>query len=530
MADALTSRLEVEKKRKQHSNENDGHHAKRRSTKSRGNPLKERVSQLEEDLSKYPEDEAKISELVGLLDAQDSQSPQNALVAVTLCRVFIRLMVANPSAITERKGPANLYQKYQRTLTLSLSDETSTVAPTWLELQIRLLKAEAEHLNTNVWESDEISHLFRMVLKAEERFATREIFVTKYLKSYHDCLLHFSRHVANILSSPQSESMLASCIAMLSELDGGQIPSEDLNMLFTSQAHSKKQRVTSLTLRKAVQSAWLAILRSQMLSIRARKTLLRLITPVISPWFTKPEHLMDFLTDSYNLGGSQALLALSGLYQLISTKNLDYPSFYPKLYSQLDNQLLHSTHRSRFFRLLHTFLSSTHLPAALIASFIKRLARLTLFASPAAIVTVVPFTYNLLKINRSTTFMIHRSRSPDAFGDPFDADEPDPLLTNAIDSSLWEFETLQSHYHPNAASIARIVSEQFTKQQYNLEDFLDHSYGSMISAELSRTLKKTPVVEWKIPKTIFMNTNLETNELTDKKDATDPLVDIWNFD
>jgi U3 small nucleolar RNA-associated protein 19 len=57
--------------------------------------------------------------------------------------------------------------------------------------------------------------------------------------------------------------------------------------------------------------------------------------------------------------------------------------------------------------------------------------------------------------------------------------EPDPMRTRALESSLWEIETLQSHYHPNVATLAKIISEQFTKQQYNLEDFLDHSYGTV---------------------------------------------------
>lgn len=87
--------------------------------------------------------------------------------------------------------------------------------------------------------------------------------------------------------------------------------------------------------------------------------------------------------------------------------------------------------------------------------------------------------------------------------DPFDMSERNPQLTRAIDSSLWELETLQSHYHPNVASLARIISEQFTKQQYNLEDFLDHGYASMVESELSKEAKKAPVVEWKIPKTIL---------------------------
>jgi U3 small nucleolar RNA-associated protein 19 len=81
--------------------------------------------------------------------------------------------------------------------------------------------------------------------------------------------------------------------------------------------------------------------------------------------------------------------------------------------------------------------------------------------------------------------MIHREiRDPDerkdleeeGMDDPFDMEEEDPMQTGAIESSLWEIETLQSHYHPNVATLAKIISEQFTKRSYNLEDFLDQSY------------------------------------------------------
>ena len=239
--------------------------------------------------------------------------------------------------------------------------------------------------------------------------------------------------------------------------------------------------------RKQAQGAWLAVLRSG-LNKEQRKTVLSLISHRIAPWFVKIELLMDFLTDFYDHGGSTSLLALSGLFYLIKEKNLDYPSFYTKLYSLLDAHLLHSKHCSRFFRLLETFLASTHLPAALVASFIKRLSRLSLHAPPAGIVVVVPWIYNLLKEHPTCTFMIHREmRGEDArkklrdegMDDPFDMEERDPMQTNAIESSLWEIEMLQSHYHPNVATLAKIISEQFTKQAYNLEDFLDHSYGSV---------------------------------------------------
>lgn len=288
-----------------------------------------------------------------------------------------------------------------------------------------------------------------------------------------------------------------------------------------------------------VQAAWLAILRND-LTLSQRKALLRIMSHVIAPWFVKPELLMDFLTDSYNEGGSVSLLALSGLFYLIQEKNLDYPQFYPKLYSLLDSQLLHSKHRSRFFRLLDTFLASTHLPATLVASFIKRLSRLALNAPPAAIVVIVPWIYNLLKSHPTCTFMIHRairdpeeqaSLSKSGMHDPFDAREPDPNLTDAISSSLWEIETLQSHYHPNVAALAKIISEQFTKQQYNLEDFLDHSYQAMLEAELGkeeRAFKKAPVVEFQIPKRIFTDRMLAEDGGVDGEVGKE-LRRLWEF-
>lgn len=63
--------------------------------------------------------------------------------------------------------------------------------------------------------------------------------------------------------------------------------------------------------------------------------------------------------------------------------------------------------------------------------------------------------------------------------DPFLPDESDPMNTKAIESCLWEVVQLQSHYHPNVATITNIMSEQFTKHAYNIEDFLDHSYASV---------------------------------------------------
>lgn len=260
-----------------------------------------------------------------------------------------------------------------------------------------------------------------------------------------------------------------------------------------------------------------------------RKALLKHLTPETLSSLKKPEILMDFLTDCLNSDdAAMAVAALSGIFYLMTRRNLDYPEFFSRLYTLLDRDTLHSKYRSRVLRHLETFLAPTnHLPATTIASFIKRLSRLCLTAPPAAIIAIVPFIYNLLMQHPACTFMIHRQsfppyiKSAENLGeDPFSMTEKDPQQTGAIDSSLWELETLQSHYHPTVSSIAKIISEQFTKQHYNLEDFLDHGYVSMLESELNKEPKKPPVVEFYIPKRIFTNSEDKISNL---------LLDIWSF-
>lgn len=255
-------------------------------------------------------------------------------------------------------------------------------------------------------------------------------------------------------------------------------------MYFGGKAYSKGS-VTSF--KKTVQAAWLELLKLP-LAKEDLKTVLTVLPYRIAPWFTKAELLMDFLTDAFNSGGGIALLALSGLFYLIQERNLDYPAFYNKLYSLLDGNLLHSKYRSQFFRQMEVFMSSTHLPAALVAAFVKKLSRLTLFAPPAGIVAVIPWLYNMIVMHRSCAFMLHREIrdsgllrkfEENGMSDPFIDEEPDPLKSQALDSSLWEIQSLQSHYHPQVAALAKIISEQFTKRSYNLEDFLNHSYDEV---------------------------------------------------
>ncbi|KAI1208315.1 CBF/Mak21 family-domain-containing protein [Annulohypoxylon truncatum] len=460
------------------------------------------------------------------LAQKDGDYDATQLAMVSLCRVFLRLLASGNMSRRDGQSEKDIVVvqwlkkrlgDYKQFVLSAFSQEES--ASTALTLAMRILQAEGKYTNDKD-ESNFPKVFLREIVGALVRSGTEDIrqeFCEKFLAEYTDIRYHTFKALKDILSLESDESsdedLFDNAFDLLSFFEDVPDSAEDMSQFYVDAPKKKSDPVKSLNQHKRqAQEAWLALFALDP-NREQRKNVLQIMTKSIAPWFTKPELLMDFLTDSYDSGGATSLLALSGVFYLIQERNLDYPSFYRKLYSLLDANILHSKHRSRFFRLLDTFLSSTHLPAVLVASFIKRITRLCLNAPPAAIVVVIPWIYNLFKKHPLCTFMMHRvPRTPEekeileneGMADPFIADEEDPMETRAIDSCLWEVVQLQSHYHPNVATIAKIISEQFTKQSYNIEDFLDHSYSSLLDAELSKQVKKAPVVEFMIPKRVFL--------------------------
>jgi len=69
------------------------------------------------------------------------------------------------------------------------------------------------------------------------------------------------------------------------------------------------------------------------------------------------------------------------------------------------------------------------------------------------------------------------------------------------------------------SSLAKILSEPFTKPNYNIEDFLDHNYGSMLEAELSRKPKKPVTVNHEKP----------ALKIGGGKDENSIIARLWEF-
>ncbi|POS86458.1 hypothetical protein EPUL_001964, partial [Erysiphe pulchra] len=505
-----------------------------------------RILLLENSILESKKNYNNIATLMKIFETDSEVNQTLTVAAISLFRIFSRLMVSskmiNRQKTSEKEAVVikwlkGQYSNFKKRLTFLLGKGYSET--TILSLCMRLLKIEGESFRVGEQYAFPTSFLMIIVqslLSTQCDINIRDQFCKEFMEEYDDVRFYTLEAIAKLKSTETISECntinFENCLQLLASIQSPPNSSEDLKKFYLSEPKKTIHALYSVSQhKKRAQSAWLALMQLEM-SKKQRKSILKLMSTTVAPWFMKPEILMDFLTDSYDTGGSVSLLALSGVFYLIQERNLDYPQFYNKLYSLLDAGILHSKHRSKFFRLLSIFLGSTHLPVVLVASFIKRLSRLTLNAPPAGIVTVIPWIYNLLKKHPQCTFMIHReTRDPvikemienEGTCDPFLYNEQDPLETNAIESCLWEIVMLQSHYHPNVATLAKIISEQFTKQSYNIEDFLDHSYSSMLEAEIHKEVKKAPVIEYEIPTNIFTESD---KELPSKSNL---LTKLWNF-
>ncbi|KAF9430235.1 hypothetical protein BGZ76_000913 [Entomortierella beljakovae] len=299
---------------------------------------------------------------------------------------------------------------------------------------------------------------------------------------------------------------------------------EDLTKDSSSAPIKKHPLLTLFNHKRVFSDCWIAILRLPFTTTIYKKTLL-IVHKRIIPHLPQPTVLMDFLTDSYNAGGAVSLLALKGLFVLITEHNLDYPDFFKKLYKLFDRNLMHVKYRARFFSQVDIFLSSPLLPAQLVAAFIKRMARLSLSSPPASIVIVIPFIYNLLKRHPTCMQMIHGNDKGEEI-DQYIHSEDDPMKCHALQSSLWELQTLQTHFAPNVSTLAKIFNEQFTKPSYNLEDFLDHTYATMFKNDIGKKRKGDTAIAVDVPKGLFVVEN-ETATADDEQEEQEHSVPGW---
>lgn len=231
------------------------------------------------------------------------------------------------------------------------------------------------------------------------------------------------------------------------------------------------------------------------------KAVLTSLASELLPRMRRPLELMEFLSASYSAGGVLSVLALDGLFVMITKYGLEYPSFYEKTYALLDETVLLAKHRARFLKLLGVVLHSAYLPNYLVAAFAKRLARLALTATPSGALACMGLLHNLLVRHPAAQDLVHRTADDAASAiteDPYDMAEQDPQKSRALESSLWELKTLKKHYELSVRTFAKRFDDDL-KGNIDLkkEGVLDITYSTLFDAEMEKNMDRPPPLEIK---------------------------------
>ena len=88
-------------------------------------------------------------------------------------------------------------------------------------------------------------------------------------------------------------------------------------------------------------------------------------------------------------------------------------------------------------------------------------------------------------------------------GDPFISDEPDPAKCNALNSSLWELKTLQSHYYPGVSSLVEMLEKPLGAEETDISEYFDVGYDQLFQRECRKITTQNAFLEFQVPKGFF---------------------------
>jgi U3 small nucleolar RNA-associated protein 19 len=303
------------------------------------------------------------------------------------------------------------------------------------------------------------------------------------------------------------------------------------------------------TRRRAHAACWLSLLGCSLPADLLRKALVRAQQRVL-PALPDPGRLADFYTSALDAGGLDGMLALNGLFVLVTRHGLEYPRFYTRLYGLLGGSgteasaggllSLPPAQRARFLKLADAFLASPAVPAYSAAAFAKRFARVALrSADPGLALVCLAFVHNLVRRHPSCMVLLHRPLVVGGAGaegggggdadasalappnkkrrgandnkdtntnnntkqqpryDVYDEAAEDPADSRAVESSLWEVGALRRHHCPHVAALAHKVAgkdlaDRKGTAEMDVTGLLEASAGTLAAEDFGRRLKAAP--------------------------------------
>nr|CAG4642472.1 EOG090X04ZD [Evadne anonyx] len=306
---------------------------------------------------------------------------------------------------------------------------------------------------------------------------------------YEDVLFHLLRTLGSILKAKTdvNQKFMKNLIGLLENitLNDNKKPSDaEKQKLFC--CNEKHFSWNYGQAKKFFSVIWTQVLKYP-LTPSLYKRVLVLLPEKVMPHLEKPLLLTDFLMASYAVGGSISILALNGVFLLMQNHHLEYPDFYTKLYALLEPSVLFVKYRPRFFYLLDIFMTSTHVPEYIAAAFVKRLSRLALIAPPNVTMLLLHSIGNFILRHRGLVKMSHNTENQtDVTDDPYLMEESNMTACNALDSSLWEIKTLQSHVLPEIAYAAKFIDRDLPRMEWDISQDLELSIEDMLEKEMKR--------------------------------------------
>ncbi|ETN77650.1 transcription factor TFIID [Necator americanus] len=213
------------------------------------------------------------------------------------------------------------------------------------------------------------------------------------------------------------------------------------------------------------QENWISLMMQSVPS-KVLAVMIPYITENILDKLDEPHRTADFFFKAFDRGDMFAILSLGAIFKLIVVHNFEYPNFYDHVYSLTKPSVLYLDQKEKFITLLDKFLSSTHIPNYIVASFAKRLSRMLLLAPVDAQEPVLGLIRNLLTRYPNVSCLIHREVSETLSSDPYNENEPSLSKCGALNSSLWEARSLsKTNWHPNVAKRASFVDGKLQQME-----------------------------------------------------------------
>ncbi|KAH8340286.1 hypothetical protein KR074_000779 [Drosophila pseudoananassae] len=439
-------------------------------------------------------------------------TPDNVQVGdvMNVLEVIFKNLIKRKSLDGAEKTPLKIRELYEETWLLLqehiLQDSESSVA---VKVCMQLIKSEAKspiapHTNLPFYR---IRRILETLVNAEETPSTALVNYGKYCKNL-DILDITLRQLLKLVPEGEFKDQPVKALNFLSLVNLIDMGKSVLNGEEYFLEADKSTTFDYKQNQKNLNKLWKAVMASSSgVDEKVHRQLLVVLLERVISHLDDPIQLTDFLMDSlHQFDGPIALLALQGIFTLMQKQNITYPDVYEKLYNMFYPRMFYNKYKARLFYLADIFLTSTHLPENLVAAFVKRLARLSLQSPTEDAVIMIRFVCNLLLRHTGLQKLIKAGGAAEEISDPYDEKEPNPVKSEAINSSLWEITLLQKHAIPEVANAARFINSSLPIMEFDLAPLLDRKECNIFDDEL-QTKAKQFALNYERPGTLALPKN-----------------------